>query len=148
MICLNFQIPTIVVQLEAMRCHSSVGEAMVVYPNILEPGFVFCTVEREQLELVNGLCFHLRLQDYHTYMYVQIHFCTHFIYKIKILSLPCHGLNDCFSFESTTCYRKSIMLWSKPGTGNFEAHYCAAFQLLALNKGLKGILNSAKSIKI
>jgi len=77
LICLNFQIPTIMVQLEAVCCHSSVGEAMVVYPNVLEPGLVFFMVEHEQLEHINGLHFHLHLQDYYTYTYAHIHFCTH-----------------------------------------------------------------------
>ena len=49
------------------------SEAMVVYPNVLEPGLVFFMVEHEQLEHINGLHFHLHLQDYYTYTYAHIH---------------------------------------------------------------------------
>ena len=73
-ICLNFQIPSIILKLEAIYYiyHRSVGEAMVVY----EPVLVFCMVEHEQLQHINRLLFHLHLKDY-IYTCVHIHVHTH-----------------------------------------------------------------------
>lgn len=87
-------------------------------------------VECEQLQHVNGLCFHLHLQEYYVDIYIYTHTLrrTH-SNKIKILRLPCYRLNYCFPSEITACYQKSITLQNNLVTGNFDARCCAAFQL-------------------